>query len=301
MAGMSHERLVRVEHAAVVIGTVLVAALGSLWFVTTDAQAAGNAGGSAANAVAGARDSAAPSVFSAAEVEAPDSDDPKATDSAHASTAADSAHASNSDDGAAPAAPIAVAVAPAERIAPQALTTLAEPAGPQAFSEVAPPVEPAAGPNSEAPAGPPADLSHTPSGWYTPVAKYYFSARFGVAGSWASGHHTGLDFVTKEGTPIRAATDGVVVAAGWAGAYGQLLQIRIAPKTEIWMAHLDKFLVKKGDVVKAGQVVGKVGMTGNTTGPHCHFEVRVKDKPKNPELYFWPAGNSVTNIGPHPK
>ena len=91
--------------------------------------------------------------------------------------------------------------------------------------------------SADSPTAPPADLSHTPSGWYTPVAHYYFSARFGVPGGWSSGHHTGLDFVTKQGSPIRAATDGVVVAADWAGAYGQLLQIKIGPKMQIWMAH----------------------------------------------------------------
>ncbi len=297
MAGMSHAGIVRVEHAALAIGTVLVAALIPLWFITSDAQAAGSASGSAANAVAGARDSAAPSAFEAAGVELSGGEDASAGGSRAAANATDTGRAAPATP-----APIAVAVAPAERIAPRALSKLAEPVGPEAFSEVAPSVEAAPStPTAQAPAEPPVDLSHTPSGWYTPVARYYFSARFGVSGPWSSGHHTGLDFVTKEGTPIRAATDGVVVAAASAGAYGQLLQIRIAPTTEIWMAHLDKFLVKKGDVVKAGQVVGKVGMTGNTTGPHCHFEVRVKDKPKNPEPYFWPDGKSVTKIGPRPE
>lgn len=143
---------------------------------------------------------------------------------------------------------------------------------------------------------PPVSVSPTPSGWFTPVARYHFSARFGVAGSWSSGHHTGLDFVTRDGSPIRAATNGVVVAAGSAGAYGNLLQIRVAPKTEIWMAHLSRFTVKPGDVVKAGQTVGRVGMTGNTSGPHCHFELRVNEKAKNPEAYFWPDGKPVTRM-----
>ena len=54
--------------------------------------------------------------------------------------------------------------------------------------------------------------------------------------------------------------------------------------------------VKAGDVVKAGEVVGWVGMTGNTSGPHCHFEVRIKDQPTNPERFFWPDGDVVTRI-----
>lgn len=143
----------------------------------------------------------------------------------------------------------------------------------------------------EAPANPPGT---TPSGWYTPVAKYYFSARFGVSGPWQSGHHTGLDFVTRLGTPIRAATDGVVVSAGPAGAYGNLVEVKIAPGLQIWMAHMESIEVKVGQRVKAGEVIGHVGVTGNTTGPHCHFEVRKKGTPVDPEPYFWPNGHSVT-------
>ncbi len=173
------------------------------------------------------------------------------------------------------AKPIPAAVAPRERLAPRSLGPLTE---------------------AEKPVPPPVSVSPTPSGWYTPIAKYYFSARFGVAGSWSIGRHTGLDFVASQGTPIRAAADGVVVAAASADAYGKLLQIKVAPKTQIWMAHLERFNVKPGDVVKAGQVVGRVGMTGNTTGPHLHFEVRIKGKSKNPEAYLWPDGDAVTRI-----
>lgn len=155
-------------------------------------------------------------------------------------------------------------------------------------------------PAPPAPAAP-ADPAVTPSGWFTPVASYYFSARYGVPGSWSSGHHTGLDFVTRNGAPVRAATDGVVVAARYEGAYGNLLQIKIAPKTEIWMAHLGKFHVQEGERVKAGQVVGTVGMTGRTSGPHCHFEVRIAGKARNPERYFWPNGDATTRTGRYKK
>lgn len=147
-------------------------------------------------------------------------------------------------------------------------------------------------PAATAPA--PAQPVTTPSGWYTPVAKYYFSARFGVPGSWSSGYHTGLDFVTKQGTPVRAATSGVVVSSEYEGAYGNIVRIRVAPGVQIWMAHLEDVKVSKGDRVEPGQTIGRVGMTGRTSGPHCHFEVRVKGKAVNPEKYFWPAGHPVT-------
>ncbi len=143
---------------------------------------------------------------------------------------------------------------------------------------------------------PPANPSITPSGWYTPVRRYAFSARFGVPGSWSSGYHTGLDFQAGYGAPLRAATDGTVVEAGDAGAYGLLIRIKIAPRTEIWMAHNATLRVKAGDKVKAGDIVGTIGLTGRTTGPHSHFEVRVNDKPKDPEDFFWPNTRSVKRL-----
>ena len=280
MAGMSHARFVRAEHAAVAVGVAIVASLVPLSLLSGEVQAAGSVSAVPKDSVAGGPIEAAPQlrrVEGSSEVPGEAKSDAR------------------------PEVPrrIAAVAAPREAVAPRQLVEVASEAGPKAFAEVSSAPsnsqDPAAGP-TDAPPSPPVDLSHTPSGWYTPVAHYYFSARFGVAGSWSSGHHTGLDFVTKQGAAIRAATDGVVVAADWAGAYGQLLQIQIGPKMQIWMAHLDQFKVSKGDVVKAGQVVGLVGMTGNTTGPHCHFEVRVKGAAVDPEPYFWPDGNSVTRI-----
>jgi murein DD-endopeptidase MepM/ murein hydrolase activator NlpD len=146
----------------------------------------------------------------------------------------------------------------------------------------------------------PAPVLTTPTGWYTPVARYHLTARFGIPGPWQSGYHTGLDFATKEGTPIRAVTDGVVIFAGDGLAYGNLSKIKIAPHVEIWMAHQDRFAVERGDHVKAGQIVGYVGMTGHTTGPHCHFEVRVKGEPQDPAPFFWGHGQPVSHASGRP-
>jgi murein DD-endopeptidase MepM/ murein hydrolase activator NlpD len=142
----------------------------------------------------------------------------------------------------------------------------------------------------------PKDPSRLKSGWYTPVAKYSMTARFGIPGSWSSGYHTGLDRATNQGRNVRAATSGKVTSAEYEGAYGNLVKIKIGPKTELWMAHLDAVKVSKGDRVKAGQAIGTVGMTGNTSGAHCHFEVRVNDKPKNPEDFLWPDSKSVRKL-----
>ena len=134
----------------------------------------------------------------------------------------------------------------------------------------------------------------TPSGWRLPVTSYSFSARFGQPGSWARGWHTGLDFVTNEYRVVGAPLDGVVVAASYEGAYGNLLRIKVKPHMELWFAHLNDILVQPGQRVKRGDSVAHVGMTGNTTGPHLHFEVRINDEPQDPEHFFWPDGHSRT-------
>lgn len=277
MAGYGHAGVVRREHAVAVACAAAVAVFVPLALMSGDAQAA-----------AGEQSAPDPAASTTSM--------PKPTGrAARKSSPATAATQAPKVEELAPK-PIPAVAAPREEIAPRALSSLVEESGPEAFA-AAPPESPAAVAQVPEPVAPrPVSVSPTPSGWYTPVAKYYFSARFGVAGSWSTGRHTGLDFVTRQGAPIRAATDGVVVAASYAGAYGNLLQIKVAPKTQIWMAHLERFNVKPGATVKAGQVVGWVGMTGNTTGPHCHFEVRVNEKAKNPEPYFWPDGDTVTRI-----
>ena len=273
MAGNSHAGVVRVEHAAVALCAAAIAAVVPLAFLDDEAQAA-----------ASTQTAVTPTI------EASTSTQPKAVGRTAPRQVVDRVELPEPPQ----PKPIPATAALREQLATRSLSELTEPEGTAAF---APASEPQPQPVELAtPKPPPVSVSPTPSGWYTPVAKYYFSARYGVAGDWSSGRHTGLDFVTRNGAPIRATTNGVVVAAASAGAYGNLLQIKVAPKTQVWMAHLQRFNVRPGDVVKAGEVVGWVGMTGNTSGPHCHFEVRVKDKATNPERFFWPDGNVVTRI-----
>jgi murein DD-endopeptidase MepM/ murein hydrolase activator NlpD len=103
---------------------------------------------------------------------------------------------------------------------------------------------------------------------------YHLTARFGDAGwYWSGGVHTGLDFAAPTGTDVRAAMSGTVIAAGWAGAYGQRIEIRHADGTVTAYNHLSSVLVGTGQAVRAGAHIGDVGSSGNVTGSHLHLEV----------------------------
>ncbi|MFB7910751.1 peptidoglycan DD-metalloendopeptidase family protein [Kitasatospora sp. NPDC056076] len=113
------------------------------------------------------------------------------------------------------------------------------------------------------------------SGYVAPLANPVLGEAYGVAGSmWASGHHTGQDFVASTGTPLRAVANGVVVKAGSDGAYGNEVEIKLADGKYAQYAHLSSIGVSVGQTVTAGQQLGLSGATGNVTGPHLHFEIR---------------------------
>ena len=100
------------------------------------------------------------------------------------------------------------------------------------------------------------------------------TARFGeYSGLW-SHFHTGLDFAAPSGTPIPAVANGVVTSTGYDGAYGNKTVITLDDGTELWFCHQTSYVVSPGDQVRAGQLIGYVGSTGNVTGPHVHIEVR---------------------------
>ncbi|MEV6285556.1 M23 family metallopeptidase [Kribbella sp. NPDC051770] len=106
-----------------------------------------------------------------------------------------------------------------------------------------------------------------------PTTGYHLTAHFGQGGSrWAS-NHTGLDFAAPMGTPVRSVLPGEVIQAEFAGAYGRQVKVRHADGTVTSYGHMSEFTVNVGDTVGAGTQVGSIGMSGNTTGPHVHFEV----------------------------
>ena len=115
---------------------------------------------------------------------------------------------------------------------------------------------------------------------------YRLTARFGDNSSrWGSGTHTGLDFACSTGTAVRAAADGVIISAGYDGAYGNRIELRHADGTVTTYSHLSAIEIHGGSV-DAGDVIGRVGSTGNTTGAHLHFEVMVNGNHVDPEHWM---------------
>jgi murein DD-endopeptidase MepM/ murein hydrolase activator NlpD len=96
--------------------------------------------------------------------------------------------------------------------------------------------------------------------------------------------HTGVDWAAPRGTPIFSAADGVIKSAGWSGGYGRAVRIDHANAHETLYAHMSSFArdVKAGSRVKQGQVIGYVGSTGLSTGPHLHYEIRINDRLQDP-------------------
>jgi murein DD-endopeptidase MepM/ murein hydrolase activator NlpD len=102
-----------------------------------------------------------------------------------------------------------------------------------------------------------------------------------------SWRHGGLDIANKQGTPVYAADDGVIIDAGWStSGYGNKIDIDHGGGKVTRYGHAVKLLVKKGDVVKKGDIIMLMGTTGHSTGPHLHFEVRINGKVQNPLSYI---------------
>ncbi|MFD6291186.1 M23 family metallopeptidase [Streptomyces sp. NPDC060205] len=117
------------------------------------------------------------------------------------------------------------------------------------------------------------------SSWVDPVAKYKLSASFAQAGNLWSSTHSGQDFAVASGTKVVAAHGGTVVKTGGNGAgdgpaYGNAVVIKHSNGTYSQYAHLSRVDVKPGQVVKTGQRIALSGNTGNSSGPHLHFEIR---------------------------
>jgi murein DD-endopeptidase MepM/ murein hydrolase activator NlpD len=91
---------------------------------------------------------------------------------------------------------------------------------------------------------------------------------------WSSGYHTGVDFAASSGTSVKAVGQGTVVSAGWSGSYGNEVVIKHGDGNYSQYAHLSSLSVSAGESVRVGQQIGLSGTTGNSSGPHLHFEIR---------------------------
>ncbi|MFT4097841.1 MAG: peptidoglycan DD-metalloendopeptidase family protein [Rhodoblastus sp.] len=97
--------------------------------------------------------------------------------------------------------------------------------------------------------------------------------------------HSGMDMRAETGTPARATAGGTVVTAGWTGGYGNMVEIDHGNGLSTRYGHLSAISVSDGQVLKAGDVVGRVGSTGRSTGPHLHYEVRIDDQATDPARF----------------
>ncbi|AEV81788.1 peptidase M23 [Actinoplanes sp. SE50] len=123
-----------------------------------------------------------------------------------------------------------------------------------------------------------------------PLDDYEFTAPFGVR---FGKLHAGIDLAAPDGTPYKAIHAGEVTAAGYNGGYGYSITVKQSDGTEVIYAHSRRLLVKKGDTVKAGQVIGEVGNTGYSYGTHLHLEIHVGGTPVDPISFLKPHGVDI--------
>ncbi|MBD5284560.1 MAG: M23 family metallopeptidase [Bacteroides sp.] len=133
-------------------------------------------------------------------------------------------------------------------------------------------------------------LAHIPSVLPINIKDFTMSSGYGYRRDPVYGaqrFHEGLDFAAPTGTEVYATADGIVEIADRKGGYGNMIDITHGYNYVTRYAHLSKIIVSEGDEVKRGQLIGYVGSTGKSTGPHLHYEVRFKDEPQNPVNYYF--------------
>jgi murein DD-endopeptidase MepM/ murein hydrolase activator NlpD len=121
------------------------------------------------------------------------------------------------------------------------------------------------------------------------VGEVEFTSGFGVRSDPFLGRpamHTGLDFRAATGDPVRATANGKVASSGWAGGYGRMVEIDHGNGLSTRYGHLSEIGVKVGDTIKIGQVIGAVGSTGRSTGPHLHYETRIDGEAVDPQKFL---------------
>jgi murein DD-endopeptidase MepM/ murein hydrolase activator NlpD len=121
------------------------------------------------------------------------------------------------------------------------------------------------------------------------IGNVEFSSGFGVRSDPFLGRpamHTGLDFRASTGDPVRATANGKVITAGWSGGYGRMVEIDHGNGLSTRYGHLSEINVRLGEIIKIGQVIGAVGSTGRSTGPHLHYETRIDGDAVDPQKFL---------------
>ena len=126
--------------------------------------------------------------------------------------------------------------------------------------------------------------------WLLPLEEYEFTSPYGVR---FGKLHAGIDLAAPEGMPYKSVHAGTVTQAGYFGGYGYAITIADGKGNEVIYAHSRRLLVKKGDVVKAGQVIGEVGITGYSYGSHLHIEVHENGTPTDPISFLREHGVDI--------
>ena len=132
----------------------------------------------------------------------------------------------------------------------------------------------------------------------TPISGARLSSSYGMRRHPISGYnsmHRGVDFAAPTGTPIIAAGSGVITEAGWYGSYGRYIRIRHNSTYETAYAHISRIArgIRPGARVEQGQIIGYVGSTGRSTGPHLHYEILVNNRKVNPLTVSLPTGERI--------
>jgi len=121
------------------------------------------------------------------------------------------------------------------------------------------------------------------------IGEIEFTSGFGVRSDPFLGRpamHTGLDFRAAAGDPVRATANGKVVSSGWSGGYGRMVEVDHGNGLSTRYGHLSEINVRVGDSVRIGQVIGAVGSTGRSTGPHLHYETRIDGDAVDPQKFL---------------
>ena len=121
------------------------------------------------------------------------------------------------------------------------------------------------------------------------IGEVEFTSGFGIRNDPFLGRpamHTGLDFRAGSGDPVRATANGKVVSSGWTGGYGRMVEIDHSNGLSTRYCHLSDIGVKVGDQIRIGQVIGAVGSTGRSTGPHLHYETRIDGEAVDPQKFL---------------